>query len=133
MKIVREAHRRVAMHESESLHPADFQITPTGRNRHGLIVLFTCIPCFSSFSLLSNFLFFSRDLLFSFLFFYLLFFFFSLAYSSSCHQCTISLNQPNQDYTHSSIRKEKKKKAGKEPFESALSPFRQAKSRVLCV
>ena len=34
-----EARRRVAMHDSESLHPAEFQITPSGRNRHDLISL----------------------------------------------------------------------------------------------
>ncbi len=38
------AQRRVVMHDPvnlESAHPAEFQITPSGRNRHGLIALFT--------------------------------------------------------------------------------------------
>jgi hypothetical protein len=43
----------------------------------------------------------------------LLFFFFSFSFLSSIHDF---LNQPNQDYTHSSIRKEKKTKSRKRTF-----------------
>ena len=40
------------MHDSESAHPAEFQITPSGRNRHGLISDCLDVSCVSSYLLL---------------------------------------------------------------------------------